>query len=358
MALEDYLRERVWENLGPEKQQRVLKRFARSNDLAGNLFPASSLYEVGDRASDFFNGDHFNPSLSFVYISLLYEDNKFKDSCMSINSFERLGKFSNDSPIIHPELICETYGSNRRTPDNFVIDDFVAFASPLTGFSMDTDGDNPEDSKRKEKKYGVLMVARDKRFPFALSERMVMGEAARFIGHSLANVYNVKLDRGCVTGVYSRKEFNQSLNDKIRNAGYYGHPICLIYFDLDHFKEVNDTKGHGVGDKALQVFADTVNFYSAKYGLGHFYRIGGEEFALVTERKSVTDVYEFAESIRKAVAELKFNPNHANDREFGISVSIGIADYRDGDNSESFKNRADEALYSSKTNGRNRVSLP
>ncbi|MEM9263727.1 MAG: diguanylate cyclase, partial [Pseudomonadota bacterium] len=139
-------------------------------------------------------------------------------------------------------------------------------------------------------------------------------------------------------------------------TSWTGQPLSVMVLDLDHFKSINDTYGHDAGDAVLQEFADRIR--SSVRAIDLACRYGGEEFLVAmpdTEKKVAAMV---AERLRDSVANSPVVLNGGRD-EINVTVSIGIASTEDmsegEDSSQKLIKRADEALYSAKDGGRNRV---
>jgi len=127
-----------------------------------------------------------------------------------------------------------------------------------------------------------------------------------------------------------------------------GSPLSAILFDIDHFKSVNDTHGHGVGDAVLQQVADMARAQSRRGDIVG--RIGGEEFVWLVAGMSGQTVRQLAERLRCAVEKGLKGSNLP-----GVTISVGLAHFRPGDTCESLLARADAALYEAKGAGRNQV---
>lgn len=123
--------------------------------------------------------------------------------------------------------------------------------------------------------------------------------------------------------------------------------IVFALLDIDLFKSINDTLGHDIGDKVLQKFARIVSSNLRSEDL--FFRWGGEEFLILFQEQTVGNVYAIMERTRKHVAEESFDIDRT------VTVSIGLARYEPGEAWLETLKRADEALYSAKTEGRNRT---
>jgi diguanylate cyclase (GGDEF)-like protein/PAS domain S-box-containing protein len=156
-----------------------------------------------------------------------------------------------------------------------------------------------------------------------------------------------------LTGAFNRREFTALADREALRAQRYRHALSILMLDLDHFKKLNDTYGHAAGDKALQRF--TTLCCNALRNVDIFGRWGGEEFVALLPETTAEGAAIIAERLRKMVADtvVKFN-----DHKITFTVSIGIAQYRDGETTiESPLARADSAVYDAKKSGRNKVSV-
>jgi two-component system cell cycle response regulator len=128
-------------------------------------------------------------------------------------------------------------------------------------------------------------------------------------------------------------------------------PVCVLVFDIDHFKEVNDTYGHDAGDDVLREFAERLRRGVRNIDLVS--RYGGEEFLLVMPETDAGFAGAVAERLRSDVEKVPFKTRSAV---FPLTVSIGLAEWQGpSDTAEALIKRADTALYSAKRAGRNRV---
>ncbi len=151
-----------------------------------------------------------------------------------------------------------------------------------------------------------------------------------------------------LTLTYNRLHFDKFLESEISKIKRYGGTFSIIFFDLDHFKQVNDNYGHDIGDKVLRCVTDIVS--SANRSADIFARYGGEEFIILTPSTDLAGASNHAERLRKDIADYDFPISNT------ITCSFGVAEFDpDSDNSETVIKRADNALYLAKENGRNRV---
>ena len=153
-----------------------------------------------------------------------------------------------------------------------------------------------------------------------------------------------------VTRVHSRAFVIQALEEKLARAQEDGEPLCAVMADLDHFKEINDTHGHQVGDHILHDVA--TRMVTGARSSDIVGRYGGEEFLIIFENASLDVARDLSERIRIRVLA---DPFVEDSTALHVTVSLGVAEAREGDDAEALIRRADMALYEAKTAGRNRV---
>lgn len=152
-----------------------------------------------------------------------------------------------------------------------------------------------------------------------------------------------------LTQIYNRVKFHETLNEEIRRYMRYETDLSIIMFDIDHFKSVNDNYGHDVGDKVLVTLVQVVKKCIRDTDI--FSRWGGEEFILLLPHTSLDNAAMLAERIRLRVEEHHFGQVES------ITCSFGVSEFSPEDSDETFTKRVDEALYHSKRNGRNQVTV-
>lgn len=152
-----------------------------------------------------------------------------------------------------------------------------------------------------------------------------------------------------LTGIANRREFMSVLMREIERAKRYGFPLSLAMYDLDHFKRVNDSFGHGVGDYVLQTVTGLMK--ESVRATDVVARWGGEEFMLLMPNSDMQAAQKVAEKLRLAIAE------HHFDQVNTLTVSLGVTGFDTQDDQNSLLKRVDDALYLAKENGRNRVEI-
>jgi diguanylate cyclase (GGDEF)-like protein len=152
-----------------------------------------------------------------------------------------------------------------------------------------------------------------------------------------------------LTGLFNRRKLDAVLEEEFALSRRYAMRFAVIMVDIDHFKRVNDSHGHGAGDLVLAGVADILRACTRESdALG---RLGGEEFVVLCRQSTRDGGIAAAENLRGAIAA------HAFDGVDPITASFGVAACRDGDSVASLLERADAALYRAKHNGRNRVEV-
>jgi len=154
-----------------------------------------------------------------------------------------------------------------------------------------------------------------------------------------------------LTGLLNRRSLMEALRDELQRADRQKTSLCLGILDLDKFKAVNDTLGHLAGDKTLKIFATTLKGHTRKSD--RFGRYGGEEFLLMTGTGPDTALVPM-DRMRDALAAADWSQVAPG---FSMTFSCGIACYEPGENVEALIQRADEALYRAKADGRNCTRL-
>jgi diguanylate cyclase (GGDEF)-like protein len=154
-----------------------------------------------------------------------------------------------------------------------------------------------------------------------------------------------------LTGLENHRRFQEKLDLAIARARREGRPLALLLADIDHFKTVNDTYGHPVGDLVLKRVASVLSTSARE--IDTVARYGGEEFALVLEGTDIEGAMKNAERIRAEVEKQLFT---CDTGKFRVTLSLGIAVYpADAEQKHALIEDADQALYQAKRRGRNRA---
>ncbi|MNP26022.1 putative diguanylate cyclase YcdT [compost metagenome] len=158
--------------------------------------------------------------------------------------------------------------------------------------------------------------------------------------------------RDSLTGLFNHTHTLQLLEDASSRARRDGKPLCFAMLDIDHFKKVNDTYGHPMGDRVIKSLALFLKQRLRK--TDHIGRYGGEEFAVVLPDTDLEAAHRVLEEIRRRFAEIRYP---AQPHDLSCTFSCGIAQLHDGLDINQLSQQADEALYRAKRGGRNRVEL-
>jgi diguanylate cyclase (GGDEF)-like protein/PAS domain S-box-containing protein len=218
------------------------------------------------------------------------------------------------------------------------------------------------------RKLGAVLVGFDQPYHFTATE-ISMGEIlagqlalavlkARLLDETIT--VNQKLQKALealdllattdkLTSVYNRRKFDELIHYEFKRLDRYRHPVSLILFDIDQFKEINDVYGHHIGDEVLVDIAATVRKNIRQ--IDSLVRWGGDEFLILAPNTHVAQAVIIAEKLRAIVAQRPIGPiSH-------MTVSMGVTELVPGESPEEPVRRADQALYLSKHNGRNQVKV-
>ncbi len=150
-----------------------------------------------------------------------------------------------------------------------------------------------------------------------------------------------------LTSIYNRRKFNELLTMEIERSKRYQNSLSIIMCDIDHFKRINDTFGHDVGDKAIQKFSKQLHGNIREIDM--LARWGGEEFMILMPSVNVENAHSVAEKLRMIIENTEVETAGS------FTASFGVTDLMLDDTAETFIKRADQALYKAKRGGRNRV---
>ncbi|HEX2732584.1 MAG TPA: GGDEF domain-containing protein [Polyangiaceae bacterium] len=204
---------------------------------------------------------------------------------------------------------------------------------------------------------GTLVLGSNTKGAFGEGVRPILEVLARHVAVSLANARMMKrledlATTDGLTGLLNKRALTEVARQKLRSAQRFKKPLSVIIGDIDHFKRVNDQFGHDVGDQVIQGFADVLR--KGKRETDAVARFGGEEFVIVCEETDTQGALLLAERIRTELAGVEF---HSSQGALRVTCSLGVATLpASGQDWDALFKSADEALYSSKRSGRNRVT--
>jgi diguanylate cyclase (GGDEF)-like protein len=213
---------------------------------------------------------------------------------------------------------------------------------PILGISSDVE------SSIKFLKHGVNDFIKKPFFKEEMSTRVNNLLDALENVQSLKNIANTDF----LTGVSNRKHFYQEMGAYYHKAKRDKTPLALIMIDIDHFKKVNDTHGHDIGDKVIQSLANTIQ--ENIKGRDIIARFGGEEFCIALKDIQALAAFKFFDALRERISQLSIMIGDATEIRYTISAGI-VTNYHD--NLEEMVVESDKQLYHAKNSGRNKVCI-
>lgn len=209
------------------------------------------------------------------------------------------------------------------------------------------------------RKLGVLKIIRFSREPFSKDHKSLLNTVSNQLALSLNNALEHKKFLGlaahdCLTKTLNRRAFDEIIEREFNRSVRYKTPLSVVMMDLDHFKKVNDSRGHLAGDIVLKEVAETISKCLREIDI--FARYGGEEFVIILPQTNIEKACIMAERIRKAIECFSV---YFEEGEIKVTLSMGIASYpfTPAKDKNDLVNLADNAMYQAKKNGRNRIYI-
>lgn len=202
-----------------------------------------------------------------------------------------------------------------------------------------------------EKNLGSLQITRKTKFSDAETAEAEHMICALLYPLRNAIMYRAALKaahKDALTGAGNRAAFDEALRRHTELAQRHGRTLGMIMIDIDHFKKINDTHGHAAGDCLLKTLAQTAG--NTIRSSDQLFRYGGEEFVVLLPETSTTGAKRLADRIRRNVESVDWM---CNGKHIKMTASFGVAILKDEEKEKDFFNRADEALYQAKAEGRN-----
>lgn len=183
-----------------------------------------------------------------------------------------------------------------------------------------------------------------------------METSSREVEALQSTLQNVKLEASTdsLTGLANRRMFDDTLRMRLTEAETDQTGLCLIMCDIDHFKRVNDSWGHLVGDQVIRFIAAVLRHHTKNDMLAA--RYGGEEFGIVVPQSRLHEAMSLAASIHQSVKSKRLSRRSTGETLGSVTISIGVAEFKSGETVSSLIGRADACLYASKRHGRDRVT--
>jgi diguanylate cyclase (GGDEF)-like protein len=200
---------------------------------------------------------------------------------------------------------------------------------------------------------GVLSVSSPEVNAFSPTDELL----ARLLANcSVGPIQRARLERLAVTDdltlAFNGRYLSTRIVEEMERARRTTTPLSLMLLDLDHFKRVNDSHGHAVGDQVLRAFVDRVRAATRRVDI--LVRCGGEEFVLLMPSTTAEQAKAIADRIRRHVGG---DPIVVNEARVAQTVSIGVATWDGSESAEVLQRRADDAMYDAKQLGRDRVQV-
>ncbi|GAB1269508.1 hypothetical protein NBRC116493_27610 [Aurantivibrio infirmus] len=161
-----------------------------------------------------------------------------------------------------------------------------------------------------------------------------------------------KAQTDALTGLPNREAYNERSHHEYTRWLRYKNPLSMAIVDIDHFKKINDNFGHQAGDKVLQLVSKALQLRLRE--VDFITRYGGEEFVILLVETAKQDAIMVMNQVREAIEKTPF---HFKNNPVSITVSVGISEFIDNDNIDLVFDRADQAMYEAKNNGRNQCMI-
>lgn len=207
-----------------------------------------------------------------------------------------------------------------------------------------------------DRQFGVLLVLTDMVRSLSRDQALALNSALRHLALTIKSAQSFsQMKRHAefdgLTGLYNRRNFEQRIHDEVSRAVRYGQPLSVIFADLDHFKDVNDSLGHQAGDAVLREVAGILQ--GCRRSSDYVARYGGEEFVIILPHTGLPQAQLLAERLRRQVEKHSFDTGKGKIR---LTLSQGLTELSDLDekNVDALLREADKALYRAKNAGRNR----
>lgn len=241
--------------------------------------------------------------------------------------------------------------------DNRIFD--IIDAEPLKRITVEEFGIFPLTSEGKILGY---LVTKNIDSKLSLTDIEYLEELANQASITInrANVYAEILKHAtldALTGFYNRRQLDERIKQEIASSMRQNTPLCAVMVDIDHFKNINDTYGHAVGDLVLKTVSRTMRRQLREYDIAG--RYGGEEFAILLPFTKLKEARMVAERLREAIQNTNIDISEIinENKEISVTISIGIYEFRSTDSECDLFRNADKALYDAKDSGRNKVVI-
>lgn len=200
---------------------------------------------------------------------------------------------------------------------------------------------------------GMLKSIISERSERHAKQMQMLGAQVRSLGHELESARK-ESETDPLTRIANRKAFDEYLARSVEMHKAFGDSMVMLIVDVDHFKSVNDTYGHITGDEVLRQIADAlIKVFLRKKDFVS--RLGGDEFAVILRETRLADARTLADRVLSRIRSLLIATS--NEQTIEVTVSIGLAQIREGDDEKAWFERTDRGLYAAKEAGRNCVGV-
>lgn len=256
------------------------------------------------------------------------------------------------------EIALNNFSEDSRTVIDNTYDKALAVSEntrQLGSFINDTSADTTKQAddiiKLIQNKTKIAMDENERLHSLIQEERAQMDA----LKENLEKV-KTELITDALTGVHNRRHFDICLDNALKEATVVNKPLSLFIFDIDHFKNVNDTYGHQIGDLVLKFIGSTMRSVFPDNN-HHLFRYGGEEFAIIFQDIAQGDALKYGTMLANAISKKEITKKSTNEKIGNITISGGITERRRNDTSTNMISRSDVALYDSKNKGRNQINF-
>lgn len=329
-----------------ERSKYEQERFFKASEMLNSALGLEEVYETAFAAA--------REIVDFEYGAITLYDDQTKRHTVAAVTGEALSTFAGLSYADNASLVAMAIKNRHYLPAGGELRDSgqVIFTKKLALGAVTSLVVYPLISG--DRALGAFVLADRTRGLFSADRREMLGVIANQVAVSVRNgqMYaqmEAMATTDGLTGLVNHRTFQDRFDDMLARAERSDKPVTLLLTDIDHFKSVNDTYGHPVGDAVLRVVSKVLQQQARTVDV--VARYGGEEFALVLEDTDGEGALILAERIREEVGALK----HPSDQgTFSCNLSLGVASYpADGKNKKLLIERADQALYYAKEHGRN-----
>ena len=267
-------------------------------------------------------------------------------------------------------LFSQFISPSNREKDNHLEQGLLITVAQILGLVIDISGSSALSSESLTTSLEKLAASKDPKDILSVASEIVaetrsfvnktrhfeasLRESTKEIEHLKGQLDNARKEAtvDALTGLHNRRGFDKTLASRLKEDGAGSKNRAVLLLDIDHFKQVNDTHGHLVGDKVLVGIGQQL--LKQMRGSDYLSRFGGEEFAILLLETPLAGAFKVAENLRKAISRLRWRQSKTGKDVGQITMSIGIASIKPNESVEALLGRCDEALYQAKSLGRNR----